>query len=307
VRPCRYRDYVPERGLCRRREKPERDRPLAPNKTPKYLGFAMSFIIYIEARIPCDRQMMPKLSARGVRATAPGLPYWGVHAANLDSPDFVSMAIAENKINFETIREKLASCRAIPSDTGSYSNFIGRPRMRQAFAAAMSHTLFRGRLKVDPDQICISAGCGSVIENLVLCLCDINDGIILPTPTYAALYNDIQTIPGFRIIDCPTDSHGFRLTPDALRAAFDQGVREGGARSASRHGPHAAIYNTPPSSFACFRPALRPPGFPPRALLLIHPNNPLGTVYSAEELTTALAFCESRGLHLICDEIYANS
>ena len=48
-------------------------------------------------------------------------------------------------------------------------------------------------------------------------------------------------------------------------------------------------------------------GHPPRVLLLVHPSNPLGTICSHDELVVALRFCDAHALHLVCDEIYANS
>jgi aspartate/methionine/tyrosine aminotransferase len=41
--------------------------------------------------------------------------------------------------------------------------------------------------------------------------------------------------------------------------------------------------------------------------LLASPNNPLGTTYTADQLSSYLAFCKDRSLHLISDEIYAAS
>lgn len=48
-------------------------------------------------------------------------------------------------------------------------------------------------------------------------------------------------------------------------------------------------------------------GLVPRALLLASPNNPLGTTYTRDQLTSYLAFCKARSLHVISDEIYAAS
>lgn len=44
-----------------------------------------------------------------------------------------------------------------------------------------------------------------------------------------------------------------------------------------------------------------------RALLLTSPHNPLGTLYTKEELIQFHAWCVENSLHLICDEIYALS
>jgi len=41
-----------------------------------------------------------------------------------------------------------------------------------------------------------------------------------------------------------------------------------------------------------------------KAILLCSPNNPTGTVYSAEELERVVAICAKRGLFLIGDEVY---
>jgi aspartate aminotransferase len=41
-----------------------------------------------------------------------------------------------------------------------------------------------------------------------------------------------------------------------------------------------------------------------RAVLLCNPNNPTGTVYTAEELEMVAGFCRDRGLFLIADEVY---
>ncbi|KAF2631864.1 PLP-dependent transferase, partial [Macroventuria anomochaeta] len=42
-----------------------------------------------------------------------------------------------------------------------------------------------------------------------------------------------------------------------------------------------------------------------KAVLLSNPSNPLGRCYPRSVLTDCLEFCQERGLHLICDELYA--
>jgi len=48
-------------------------------------------------------------------------------------------------------------------------------------------------------------------------------------------------------------------------------------------------------------------GHPVKALLLTNPSNPLGQSYSLAQLEAAAAWAEEKGIHLICDEIYALS
>jgi len=136
----------------------------------------------------------------------------------------------------------------------------------------ISYTVFGGRLNIDEEQLCMSAGCGSVIQNLAFLLLDDGDGVILPTPTYAALYHGIQRcLLGVSWI-APAEADDHHLSLSALSAAFARGVES---------------------------------GHRPRMLLLCNPNNPLGTVYS-KELSIALAFCEEHRCTCF-HRIYANS
>jgi 1-aminocyclopropane-1-carboxylate synthase len=48
-------------------------------------------------------------------------------------------------------------------------------------------------------------------------------------------------------------------------------------------------------------------GHPTRAVLLCHPNNPIGRGYTAKQLQEMLEWCIEKGVHLISDEVYANS
>lgn len=48
-------------------------------------------------------------------------------------------------------------------------------------------------------------------------------------------------------------------------------------------------------------------GYPPRVLLLSHPQNPLGVSYPADSILDCVAWCRHREVHLVSDEIYAGS
>ncbi len=45
----------------------------------------------------------------------------------------------------------------------------------------------------------------------------------------------------------------------------------------------------------------------PKILLLTNPNNPLGTIYSADTIRNAVEWGRERNMHIIVDEIYALS
>ncbi|RZM20226.1 MAG: aminotransferase class I/II-fold pyridoxal phosphate-dependent enzyme, partial [Sphingomonas sp.] len=83
-----------------------------------------------------------------------------------------------------------------------------------------------------------------------------------------------QTLPGARVIDMPTHAPDYAVTEATLEDAWDLALRE---------------------------------GVLPRMLLLLNPNNPLGTVYPPHAVAAMVRWCRERNVHLVVDEIYANS
>ena len=48
-------------------------------------------------------------------------------------------------------------------------------------------------------------------------------------------------------------------------------------------------------------------GNPPKAIIITNPNNPLGKIYTKNELILFVNYCNMKSVHLIVDEIYALS
>ena len=48
-------------------------------------------------------------------------------------------------------------------------------------------------------------------------------------------------------------------------------------------------------------------GHPPKAIIITNPNNPLGKIYTKNELSVFINYCNMKSIHLIVDEIYALS
>ena len=217
------------------------------------------------------------LSKRGERAILPPLPYFALQASvQHDLYDAVSnphgaipMCVAESRGQFyPAFADRLAAARAgtIEAGTGQYTNMSGRDRFRAAVASTISRTVLGGRLELEPSAFVISSGCGALLLQLSLLLLDEGDCVLLPTPTYPALYNDVQTLAAGRIIDVPISGDNFRLT----RSALDRAAERAGGRA--------------------------------RILLLLNPSNPLGVVHSAAEMRMAAAWVRERGIHLISGE-----
>jgi 1-aminocyclopropane-1-carboxylate synthase len=122
------------------------------------------------------------------------------------------------------------------------------------------------------EQIAVLAGAGSVLEGLFHALGDPGDGVLVPTPSYAGFWPDLETRDELAIVPVHTASaDGFRLTTAALDRAMTTAGR------------------------------------PVRSLLFTSPDNPLGRVYSAAEVDEVLRWGEAAGIHVVVDEIYALS
>jgi len=102
---------------------------------------------------------------------------------------------------------------------------------------------------------------------------DTTDCMLLITPSYGMLYNDVGVLAGVEVVDVPI-APGEPITVEALEEA-------------------------------CARAAAK--GLTPKVLFLIQPENPLGTVRSGGEIRGVMEWVKVKGMHLVSDEIYALS
>ena len=229
------------------------------------------------------------LSSRGERCTAPALPYWSAFARALADPynsssnrnGAIPLCVAENKLSEPSLllSKRLAAVRVLEPNVLGYDDMRGRTSLRTAFASLATRRLTGGAF-VDGASLCVSAGCGALIAALANVLMEEGDAMLLPVPTYGALYNDFNVLAGVRIVDVPRP-HGFDGMPgtgtpsiETLDAALD---------------------------------AAQTRGLRVRAIFLINPDNPTGAIMLRTELTAIILWARRRGLHIIVDEIYALS
>jgi aspartate/methionine/tyrosine aminotransferase len=196
------------------------------------------------------------------------------HAERRWAPDrvdgFVDMSTAENALVWDLLEPEISKARSVPASAARYGDIRGLAPFRAAIAALAGRT-FVGR-DVDPDSICAMAGAGAVLEAVFHALCDPGDGVLVATPGYPGFWMDLETRDEAVIVPVPTRwDDGFRITSEALDRAFDSSTR------------------------------------PIRALLLASPDNPTGRVLDRSELADLVAWCRSRGIHLVSDEVYALS
>jgi len=187
------------------------------------------------------------------------------------NPDgYIGLCVAENKLGAQLMTDRLNSVTEVPPRVLGYDAMTGSILFREQLGRFMGRT-FLGRV-FDPSQIAVLAGAGSVLEILFHALTDKGDGVLVPTPSYAGFWMDLELRDACRIVPVHTAAaDGFCLTPELLDKAIETAER------------------------------------PVKVLLFTTPDNPLGRVYSADEIEGVLKWAEGRGLHVVLDEIYALS
>ena len=197
-------------------------------------------------------------------------PYIDAHFAEREDPAYIGLCVAENLQVFDLLHDKLSEARSVPAHVAAYDDMSGKPRLREAVADLLGDRVF-GR-HVAAEHVQLLAGVSAVLDAVGHALGDPGDGVLVPTPSYAGFWPDLQVRPGLEIVPVPTAAaDGFRLTTDDLDHAFETAGR------------------------------------PVRVLLLTNPDNPRGAVLSGDEVDGVLRWAAERDLHVLADEIYALS
>ena len=153
-----------------------------------------------------------------------------------------------------------------------YGDFRGEDRFRAALANMMQATFVQA--PVDKDALMVQAGCGAILDSLAWCLGEEGQSCICPAPLYPAFVNDFYARARVHLHMAQTFHPEYALTEEILEQAFDE---------------------------------CQAAGKPAKMLLLCNPCNPLGLIYDQQTIQMCLKWVEKKGIHLISDEIYANS
>lgn len=151
----------------------------------------------------------------------------------------------------------------------------GPDRLRRGLARHMNK-YFKPLQEIQPDQLLVANGCMSLCELIGFSLCSEGDGVLFPSPVYAAFQSDFSTKAGVKCV----------------------------------YTPFGDVNQFSPAAADCYERALlaaEKEGTKIRALLLCNPHNPLGRCYPRETLVALLKLCQKYNIHLISDEIYALS
>jgi aspartate aminotransferase len=115
-----------------------------------------------------------------------------------------------------------------------------------------------------PAEIVVSGGAKQALYNFLLAAVDPGDEVVFPAP-YWVSYPDMIRMAGGKPVPVAPQKGAFEPRPEAMAAAI-----------------------TPKT----------------RAVILNSPNNPSGTVYSADLVRAMVELCESKGIYMVMDDIY---
>ncbi len=118
---------------------------------------------------------------------------------------------------------------------------------------------------VDPEHVVVTSGTSEAYSHIFRLLCEPGDEVLVPAPSY----------PLFEFL---ADLGDFRLVPYSL--FYD-------------HGWHLDL--------AGLRAALTPRS---RAVLVVHPNNPTGSLLAKAEGAALAGLCAERDLAIVADEVF---
>jgi aspartate/methionine/tyrosine aminotransferase len=189
-----------------------------------------------------------------------------------DRPDgYVPLCIAENMRRAPDLLARLNAYAAdVPPSVLGYDAMIGNLQFRENLAAFLGRTLLGRRCAAE--HLAVLAGAGTVLEQLFWAIADEGEGVLVPTPSYAGFWADLETRDALKIVRVDTRyEDDFLATPDDFEAAL-QGA-----------------------------------DVPIRALLLTSPDNPLGRVHGADHLDAILQWAQSHRIHVVFDEVYGLS
>jgi len=145
-----------------------------------------------------------------------------------------------------------------------YTSTAGLVETRQALA---EHYFKTYSVQIPAKNFVMTTGSSGAFQLAFLAAFDVGDVVALPRPGYPAYANILRAL-GLKVVDLPTDAEQ-RFQPTI--AQLEQVKKEQGRLD---------------------------------GLVVASPNNPTGTMLSADELRELAQWCETNSVRLISDEIY---
>jgi aspartate aminotransferase len=176
--------------------------------------------------------------------------------------DVINLSVGEPDFNTPD-HIKAAAKKAIDDNFSFYSPVPGYMDLRKAISEKLRR---ENGLEYAPEQIIVSNGAKQSVCNVILCLVNPGDEVIVPTPAWVSYFEMVKLAGGTNVVVKAGIEQNFKITPAQLEAAI-----------------------TPAT----------------KALILCSPSNPTGSVYSREELKgLADVLARHPQVMIIADEIY---
>ncbi|KAF0041298.1 1-aminocyclopropane-1-carboxylate synthase-like protein 1 [Scophthalmus maximus] len=197
-----------------------------------------------------------------------------------DNPDgIINMGTSENKLCNDLLHKRLTKPDMLHIDPSllQYSDWKGHRFLREAVAKFLTHYCCSPS-PLKADNVVVMNGCGSLFSCVAAVICDPKESILIPTPFYGAITEDINLYSDVKLFHVPLncevdgkDSRPFHLTVGKLEKGLKRAEQE---------------------------------GLTIRAVILMNPHNPLAEIYTLEEMIGFLEFAKRNELHAIIDEVY---
>lgn len=176
--------------------------------------------------------------------------------------DVINLSFGEPDFNTPQ-HVKDAAKKALDDNYTYYTPVAGYPELRKAVAAKLKN---ENGLDYDFSQIVVSTGAKQSIANVLFCLVNPGEEVIIPTPYWVSYSEVVKLVEGVSVFIDTTVEADFKITPEQLEAAI-----------------------TPKTKLFMFS----------------SPCNPTGSVYSKEELAgLAKVFEKHPNIYILSDEIY---
>jgi aspartate/methionine/tyrosine aminotransferase len=187
----------------------------------------------------------------------------------LENPDLLDHPSAEliyPKDIIDCVRKIL---NEYPHGTGAYTHSSGIPFVRKAVADFISR---RDGIEADRDHIILTDGASEGAQSVLIALIkNPEDGVMIPIPQYPLYSATLALYGGAQIGYYLDEECGWQPSEAILSDSYEEAVSQ---------------------------------GINPKAIVVINPCNPTGSVVSDENIEMVIRFARRHSLSIIADEVY---
>ena len=173
------------------------------------------------------------------------------------------LAFSAGEPDFDTPEMiKQEAIKAINEGFTKYTSVAGIPEVLEAIKIKLKRD---NNLDYSHDEIIVSNGAKQSLYNIMACLIEEGDEVIIPAPFWVTYPELVKYHDGVPVAIQTSEETGFKITPEMLKKAI-----------------------TPKT----------------KMLILTSPSNPTGAVYSREELATLAEVLKNTNIWVVSDEMY---